>query len=141
VHHIRAAAVTSGLAVRSIGCNRKNGKEITVDARCIYYGNTVAASFAKYINSAGKVVSDSSLPAATQELVKIRASQINGCAYCTDMHTKVAAHAGDTSLRLPSDGLTWFGRRWPHRALPGTGTCAQSCWSVTRPRAGACVRR
>ena len=29
--------------------------------------------------------------------MKIRASQINGCGYCTDMHTKDAAHAGETS--------------------------------------------
>jgi AhpD family alkylhydroperoxidase len=40
------------------------------------------------------VVSDSTLPAATQELVRLRASQINGCGFCTDMHTKDAAHAG-----------------------------------------------
>jgi AhpD family alkylhydroperoxidase len=45
-------------------------------------------------------VSSSSLPAATQELVKIRASQVNGCAYCTDMHTKDAGHAGESSVRL-----------------------------------------
>ncbi|WP_397545034.1 carboxymuconolactone decarboxylase family protein [Saccharopolyspora pogona] len=32
--------------------------------------------------------------------VKIRASQINGCGFCTDMHTKEAAHAGETSGRL-----------------------------------------
>jgi AhpD family alkylhydroperoxidase len=32
--------------------------------------------------------------------VKIRASQINGCGFCTDMHTKEAAHAGETSTRL-----------------------------------------
>ena len=32
--------------------------------------------------------------------MKIRASQINGCAACTDMHTKDAAHAGETQLRL-----------------------------------------
>ena len=30
----------------------------------------------------------------------IRASQINGCGVCTDMHTKDAAHAGETSVRL-----------------------------------------
>jgi AhpD family alkylhydroperoxidase len=71
-----------------------------MDARFDYYGNTVAAKFAKYINSAGAVVSDSALPAATQELVKIRASQINGCAFCTDMHTKDAGHAGESSVRL-----------------------------------------
>jgi AhpD family alkylhydroperoxidase len=34
------------------------------------------------------------------ELVKIRASQINGCAYCLDMHTKDARHAGETEQRI-----------------------------------------
>ena len=48
----------------------------------------------------GKVVADTTLPAGTQELVKIRASQINGCGFCLDMHTKDAAHAGETPLRL-----------------------------------------
>jgi AhpD family alkylhydroperoxidase len=62
--------------------------------------STVTAKFAKYLVSAGKVVTDSGLPAATQELVKLRASQINGCAYCTDMHSKDAAHAGETQQRL-----------------------------------------
>jgi AhpD family alkylhydroperoxidase len=71
-----------------------------MEARLSYYGNSVATKFAKYINSAGAVVSASALPAATQELVKIRASQINGCSYCTDMHTKDAAHAGESQQRL-----------------------------------------
>jgi AhpD family alkylhydroperoxidase len=71
-----------------------------VEARFGYYNEAVAAKFAKYINSAGAVVSGSALPAATQELVKIRASQINGCALCTDMHTKDAAHAGESQVRL-----------------------------------------
>lgn len=71
-----------------------------MDARLNYLTSPVAMTFVKYINSAGKVVSDSTLPAATQELVKIRASQINGCGFCTDMHTKDAAHAGETSVRL-----------------------------------------
>jgi len=81
-------------------CNRRHAKEIIMDARLNFYGNSGAAKFAKYINSAGKVVTDSTLPATTQELVKIRASQINGCGFCTDMHTKDAAHAGETSVRL-----------------------------------------
>ncbi|MEU1042928.1 carboxymuconolactone decarboxylase family protein [Streptomyces sp. NPDC005551] len=71
-----------------------------MDARLNLYGNPVATKFLRYINSAGKVLSDSTLPAETQELVKIRASQINGCGFCTDMHTKDAAHAGETSTRL-----------------------------------------
>jgi AhpD family alkylhydroperoxidase len=71
-----------------------------MDARLNLFGNPVAAKFLKYINSAGQVVSGSTLPAATQELVKLRASQINGCGFCTDMHSKDAAHAGETSTRL-----------------------------------------
>ena len=34
------------------------------------------------------------------ELVKIRASQLNGCAYCIDMHTKDARQAGETEQRI-----------------------------------------
>jgi AhpD family alkylhydroperoxidase len=34
------------------------------------------------------------------ELVKMRASQINGCAYCIDMHSKDARAAGETEQRL-----------------------------------------
>ncbi|MYX26405.1 carboxymuconolactone decarboxylase family protein [Streptomyces sp. SID8381] len=43
---------------------------------------------------------ESSLPAATRELVALRVSQINGCAACLDMHTKEAAAAGETPVRL-----------------------------------------
>ena len=71
-----------------------------MEARLNLFASPLAAKLAKYINSAGKVISESTLPAATQELVKIRASQINGCAVCTDMHTKDAAHAGESQLRL-----------------------------------------
>ncbi len=71
-----------------------------MNARLDFFGNATAAKFTKYINSAGKVIGDSTLPATTQELVKIRASQINGCGFCTDMHTKDAAHAGESALRL-----------------------------------------
>jgi len=71
-----------------------------MEARLSYFGNATAAKFAKYINSAGAVVTDSALPATTQELVKIRASQINGCAGCLDMHTKDAEHAGESPVRL-----------------------------------------
>ena len=71
-----------------------------MDARLNYLGNPVAEKFVKYIVSASRVVSDSTLPAATQELVKIRASQINGCGACTDMHTKDARAAGETEQRI-----------------------------------------
>jgi AhpD family alkylhydroperoxidase len=71
-----------------------------MEARLSYYGNPVGARFHKHLNSALKVAADSSLPTLTQELVKIRASQINGCAGCLDIHTKDAAHAGETTVRI-----------------------------------------
>jgi hypothetical protein len=60
------------------GVTSHDGEEATVDARLSIYGNETAAKFVKYINAAGGVFTGSALPAATQELVKIRASQING---------------------------------------------------------------
>ncbi len=74
-------------------------RECTMNARLDLLGNEVAARFGRLIVSAGKVLADSTLPTATQEL-KIRASQINGCGFCVDMHTKDAAHAGETPTRL-----------------------------------------
>jgi len=71
-----------------------------MDARLDFYGNATAGKFAKQINGSGAVVTGSTLPTATQELVKIRAGQINGCAGCLDMHTKDAEHQGESSVRL-----------------------------------------
>ncbi|ETK32148.1 hypothetical protein MPTA5024_31265 [Microbispora sp. ATCC PTA-5024] len=42
----------------------------------------------------------SDLPPATLELVKLRASQINGCAFCVHMHSRDAKKAGETDERL-----------------------------------------
>ena len=47
-----------------------------------------------------KYVHNSGLERPLYELVKTRASQINGCAYCLDMHTKDARKAGETEQRL-----------------------------------------
>lgn len=47
-----------------------------------------------------KYVHQSGLERTLYELVKTRASQINGCAYCIDMHTKDARKAGETEQRL-----------------------------------------
>lgn len=47
-----------------------------------------------------KYVNDSGLEAPLLELVKLRASQINGCAYCVDMHYLDARAMGETEQRL-----------------------------------------
>ncbi len=62
--------------------------------------NPIAAKFGKRFANASMVILQSSLPKATQELVSLRVSQINGCGFCADMHTKEAAAAGETSVRL-----------------------------------------
>ncbi len=64
------------------------------------FDNEVAAKFAKRFANAGLVIHQSPLPRSTQELVSLRASQINGCGWCVDMHTKDAAAAGETAVRL-----------------------------------------
>jgi AhpD family alkylhydroperoxidase len=71
-----------------------------MEARLNPFTSDLAMKFGKFINSAGAVVTNSPLPAATQELVKLRASQINGCGFCTDMHSKDALHAGESQVRL-----------------------------------------
>ena len=63
--------------------------------------SALAAKAMKFVNSASMVVlKDPALPKATQDLVMLRASQINGCGYCTDIHTKDAAYAGETPVRI-----------------------------------------
>jgi len=71
-----------------------------MQARLDILSDDKAMKVVKYLVSSATAVSGSGLPAATQELVKIRASQINGCGFCLDMHTKDAAAAGETSARL-----------------------------------------
>jgi AhpD family alkylhydroperoxidase len=48
----------------------------------------------------GEVVDSCGLERSLLELVKMRASQINGCAYCLDMHSKDARALGETEQRL-----------------------------------------
>lgn len=45
---------------------------------------------------------NSPLDLQLQELLKLRISQKNGCAYCVDMHYKELKHTGETELRLSS---------------------------------------
>ena len=44
------------------------------------------------------------MPRELAELVRIRASQLNGCAYCIDMHTRDALAGGDSPQRLFATG-------------------------------------
>jgi len=54
----------------------------------------------KLMGSMEAALRHSGLEKPLLELVKLRASQLNGCAYCIDMHTKDARAAGETEQRL-----------------------------------------
>lgn len=61
--------------------------------------NTEPAGY-KAILGLEKFIESTSLTRTHKELIKIRASQINGCAFCIDMHTKEARKAGETEQRI-----------------------------------------
>lgn len=75
-------------------------EDLTKGARLNLMRNPDVAKMLRHFTSAGKLANDSTMPTETLELVRIRASQINGCGFCNDMHTKDAAHAGETPERL-----------------------------------------
>jgi AhpD family alkylhydroperoxidase len=50
--------------------------------------------------AAAKESDDAGIDQRLRELIRIRASQLNGCAYCIDMHTKDARAAGETEQRI-----------------------------------------
>ena len=63
-----------------------------------------AAGFARAVahldRAATKELDAAGIDPLLRELVRVRASQLNGCAYCVDMHTKDARAAGETEQRL-----------------------------------------
>ena len=54
-----------------------------------------------------KYLSSSSISVTLKELIKIRSSQINGCAYCIDMHTTEALKNGETNRRIFAISAWW----------------------------------
>lgn len=63
------------------------------------FANTYPAGY-KALRALQAQVNASSLEKPLMELVKIRASQINGCAFCLDMHTRDARIQGEREARL-----------------------------------------
>ena len=63
------------------------------------YGKVAPGAF-EAMRQLQRYASSSGLDPKLLELVKMRASQINGCAYCLDMHSKDARSLGETEQRL-----------------------------------------
>jgi AhpD family alkylhydroperoxidase len=64
------------------------------------FATDIGPQLVKRLVAVNQVVAESPLPTTTRHLVEIRASQINGCSGCLDMHAKDAARAGETAVRL-----------------------------------------
>lgn len=62
--------------------------------------NKVSPQAVQAMYALEKFVRESGLEPSLLELIKMRASQINGCAYCIDMHSKDARTHGETEQRL-----------------------------------------
>ncbi|GAA2027522.1 carboxymuconolactone decarboxylase family protein [Catenulispora yoronensis] len=71
-----------------------------MESRFDLLDNALGAKIAKRIYNVALAIVDSSLPESTQNLVMLRASQINGCGFCVDYHTKDATASGETAVRL-----------------------------------------
>ena len=69
-----------------------------MEPRIDYYNASPEVTKAMY--GLSRAVNNSGLERSLLELVKMRASPINGCAYCIDMHSKDARAAGETEQRL-----------------------------------------
>jgi AhpD family alkylhydroperoxidase len=67
--------------------------------QCLDYAK-LAPETALAMYGLGNYLAGCGLEHGLLELVKIRASQINGCAYCIDMHTKDARAGGETEQRI-----------------------------------------
>lgn len=76
----------------------RNQKGIIVEPR-LEYGKVEPEGY-RAISALQHHVNNSGLDRSLLELVKIRASQINGCAFCIDMHTKDARLGGETEQRI-----------------------------------------
>jgi AhpD family alkylhydroperoxidase len=66
--------------------------------------DTLAAGFSRAMGhldkAATKELDNAGIDPKLRELIRIRASQLNGCAYCIDMHTKDARAIGETEQRI-----------------------------------------
>ncbi|MDX8145426.1 carboxymuconolactone decarboxylase family protein [Lentzea sp. BCCO 10_0061] len=71
-----------------------------MEPRFNLFGTETGSKIAKRFAGLGQAVHQTSLPTITAELVSLRASQLNGCGFCLDMHVKEAIAAGEDPLRL-----------------------------------------
>lgn len=71
-----------------------------MEPRLNLLSSELGVKIGKRIYNVSLAIQQSSLPQTVQDLVMLRASQINGCGFCVDYHTKDATAAGESAVRL-----------------------------------------
>jgi AhpD family alkylhydroperoxidase len=71
-----------------------------MEPRFNLFGTETGTKLAKRFAGLGQALQQAPLPTIIAELVSLRASQLNGCGFCLDMHVKEAVAAGEDPLRL-----------------------------------------
>lgn len=71
-----------------------------MESRFDLFATETGTKIGKRFAGLGMALHQSPLPSITAELVSLRASQINGCGFCLDMHVKEAVAAGEDPMRL-----------------------------------------
>jgi AhpD family alkylhydroperoxidase len=88
-------------AARTIhAASNSTRKDEDMEPRFDLFANELGAKISKRLYNVSLAIQQSPLPRPTQELVMLRVSQINGCGFCVDYHTKEATAAGETAVRL-----------------------------------------
>ncbi|PWK72731.1 carboxymuconolactone decarboxylase family protein [Aminobacter sp. AP02] len=72
---------------------------------------TAAPELTKHLVSLTSAINECGLEHSLLHLIKLRASQINGCSYCVDMHSREAKQDGETEQRL------WLVAAWKESPL------------------------
>ena len=77
-------------------------KLVTIPQRLDFdaHATTFAKALSHLDHAAAKQLDQAGIDRGLRELLRLRASQLNGCAYCVDMHTKDARAAGESEARI-----------------------------------------
>ena len=85
------------------------------------------------LGTLSKYVHDCGLEVSLVELIKLRASQINGCANCVELHAKTLRELGETEKRLQSLVVWWESPEFDEREKAALAWC-ESVTLVSKSR-------
>jgi AhpD family alkylhydroperoxidase len=71
-----------------------------MEPRLDFMSNALGAKIAKRVYNVSLAIEQSPLAKPVQDLVMLRAGQINGCGFCVDFHSREAAAAGESQVRI-----------------------------------------